>query len=47
MRGRPARIGGEHLLADNGLIHDEVLKLFGEVFAGNYRAPLPEIVPAG
>jgi myo-inositol-1(or 4)-monophosphatase len=46
MQGGPVRIGGPHLLADNGLVHDEVLKLFGEIFAGNYRVPLPEIAPA-
>ncbi len=43
MNGAPAQIGGQHLLADNGLIHDEVLALFGDVFAGRYRTPLPEI----
>jgi myo-inositol-1(or 4)-monophosphatase len=46
MVGGPMRVRGPHLLADNGLIHDEVLKLFSEVFAGSYRTPLPEIAPA-
>ncbi len=43
MKGGTARIGGPHLLADNGLIHQEILGLFGEIFAGRYRAALPEI----
>jgi myo-inositol-1(or 4)-monophosphatase len=41
MRGGPASVTGPHLLTDNGLVHDEVLELFGEVFAGRYRTPLP------
>lgn len=43
MDGGPVVLGGKHLLADNGLIHDEVLKMFSEVFAGEYPIPLPEI----
>ncbi len=42
MRGRPAQVGGPTLLADNGRIHDDVLRLFSEVFAGQYRTPLPD-----
>jgi myo-inositol-1(or 4)-monophosphatase len=41
MRGETATLHGPHVLADNGLIHGEVLKLFGEVFEGQYRTPLP------
>ena len=41
MRGGPCGIGGPHVLADNGLLHAEVLELFDEVFAGRYRTPLP------
>ncbi len=42
MRGGPAVIGGPDLLTTNGHIHSQVLELFGEVFAGKYRTPLPD-----
>lgn len=42
MCGRAAEIGGKHLLADNGRVHDGVLRLFAEIFAGQYRTPLPD-----
>jgi hypothetical protein len=29
--------------ADNGLIHDELLAVFADVFAGTFQYPLPEI----
>jgi myo-inositol-1(or 4)-monophosphatase len=41
MRGGPHELGGPHVLADNGLVHEQALELFGEVFAGSYRTPLP------
>jgi myo-inositol-1(or 4)-monophosphatase len=43
MRGEPARLDARDLLADNSLIHAEVLELFGEVFAGRFRSPLPRL----
>jgi myo-inositol-1(or 4)-monophosphatase len=43
MQGEPWCIGGPHLLADNALIHDEILTLFDEVFSAKPRIPLPEI----
>lgn len=43
MHGAPRHLSGEHLLADNGLIHEEMLGIFGEVFAGKFRYPLPQI----
>ncbi|HWQ55230.1 MAG TPA: inositol monophosphatase family protein [Bryobacteraceae bacterium] len=46
MDGQPHHIGSAHLLADNGLIHDELLARFGEIFRGAGPAPIPEI-PAG
>lgn len=46
MRGGPVQIGGPDLLADNGLVHEETLQLFSEIFAGKYRTPLPEISAA-
>jgi myo-inositol-1(or 4)-monophosphatase len=46
MHGGPARVGNPKLLADNGLIHEEILAVFAEVFAGRYRVPMPQINPA-
>lgn len=46
MHGAPAKVGVARLLADNGLIHDEIVGLFSEIFAGRYRVPLPQINPA-
>jgi Archaeal fructose-1,6-bisphosphatase and related enzymes of inositol monophosphatase family len=43
MTGNPVSLRGPHLLADNGLVHEEFLKLFDEIFSGRYRYPLPEI----
>ena len=33
-----------HILADNGSIHEEVLELFGEIFRGQFRHPIPAIL---
>jgi len=44
MNGGPVSLRGPHLLADNGAIHDEMLGLFAEIFRGEYRWPIPEIV---
>lgn len=46
MKGGPASIRGPHVAADNGLIHEELIALFNEVFAGRYRTPLPTLSPA-
>jgi myo-inositol-1(or 4)-monophosphatase len=43
MKGQPASLRGPHLLTDNGLLHEEILTLFGEIFRGEYRFPLPVI----
>ncbi len=43
MRGGAANLRGPHVLADNGLIHGQMLEIFGEIFAGRYRVPLPQI----
>jgi myo-inositol-1(or 4)-monophosphatase len=44
MRGTPHSVtASEHLLADNGALHDQVLALFGEVFRGHFRVPIPQI----
>lgn len=43
MRGAAADVRGEHIAVTNGLIHNELLELFGEVFAGRYRYPMATI----
>lgn len=43
MKGEPHSIRSPHLLADNGIIHDEVLQLFAETFRGEFRHPMPVI----
>ncbi|HYL93906.1 MAG TPA: inositol monophosphatase family protein, partial [Alphaproteobacteria bacterium] len=43
MHGRPVKLRGPHLLADNGAIHEGMLGMFADVFRGNYRYPIPVI----
>ena len=43
MHGAPFHLGGPHILADNGTLHDPMVGLFGEIFAGRYQFPLPEM----
>jgi len=43
MHGAPHNLRSPHILTDNGLVHEEILQLFREVFAGQYRVPLPTI----
>jgi len=45
MRGALANVYGPHLLADNGTLHHEIVQLFGEIFSGEYRYQIPEILP--
>jgi myo-inositol-1(or 4)-monophosphatase len=45
MKGHPHAIRGPHLLADNGLIHDEIVDLFAAIQRGEYRYPIPVIQP--
>jgi myo-inositol-1(or 4)-monophosphatase len=44
MQGGPASVHGPHLLADNALLHDEIVTLFSEIFRGEYRYPMAGIV---
>ena len=44
MRGQEIGLRPPHILADNGLVHEETLRVFGEVYAGRYRRALPELV---
>jgi len=34
MRGGPVDLLGPHVLGDNGLVHEETVALFAEIFAG-------------
>jgi len=43
MRGGPVDLVGPHILGDNGLVHQETVELFAEIFAGKYRHRLPEL----
>jgi myo-inositol-1(or 4)-monophosphatase len=43
MHGSPHHLRSPHLLVDNSLIHNEIVGLFGEVFRGEYRFPMPVI----
>jgi myo-inositol-1(or 4)-monophosphatase len=43
MQGGPVSLSGPHLLTDNGLVHQQILDLFGEIFRGQYRYPIPAI----
>ncbi len=41
MRDEPLDIHGRYVLADNGLIHGELIELFEEIFEGRYRHDMP------
>ena len=41
MRGEPLDIEGQYVVADNGLVHGELLELFAEIFDGRYRHEMP------
>jgi myo-inositol-1(or 4)-monophosphatase len=43
MHGGPFSVKGPHVLADNTSVHPEIISLFAEIFAGQYRFPLPEM----
>lgn len=43
MKGGPASLRGAHVVATNGLIQDELLGLFSEVFEGRYRYAMPPV----
>jgi myo-inositol-1(or 4)-monophosphatase len=43
MHGGPFHIRGPHTLADNSALHQPMLDVFSEVFAGRYQHPMPEI----
>src|ERR1700761_3317285 len=43
MKGEALDLHGKYLLADNGLIHAEIMGLFGEIFAGRYQHEMPTV----
>ena len=44
MKGGPHSVTeSDHMLADNGALHDQVLAAFAEIFQGRMRVPLPPI----
>ncbi len=43
MKGRPHRLDSVHILASNGKIHPETLRIFTDTFEGRFAYPLPEI----
>lgn len=45
MHGGPFQIRGPHMLADNTAVHQPMVSLFAEIFAGQYRFPIPDMRP--
>jgi myo-inositol-1(or 4)-monophosphatase len=43
MHGRPHSLRAPHLLVSNGHVHEQMIGIFGEVFAGKARIPMPAI----
>ena len=44
MRGAPHSLtASDHLLADNALLHDQIIGIFGEIFAGRFPVQMPAI----
>jgi len=43
MHGQHFDLRSPHVLGDNGLVHEETLGLFADVFAGRFPTPLPEM----
>jgi myo-inositol-1(or 4)-monophosphatase len=43
MQGEPFDLHARYVLADNGLIHEELLEVFQEIFAGRYRYDMPPL----
>jgi myo-inositol-1(or 4)-monophosphatase len=41
MRGEALDLHGRYVLADNGLVHQEILDLFTDIFAGRHRYEMP------
>ncbi len=41
--GKHSVTASDHLLADNGQLHDEIVASFGEIFVGKIRFPMPSL----
>lgn len=41
MRGEPLDLYAPYVVADNGLVHDELLRLFEEIFEGRHQNDMP------
>jgi len=46
MRDERLDLHGRYVLADNTLVHEELIALFDEIFAGNYRHDMPGLPAA-
>jgi 3'-phosphoadenosine 5'-phosphosulfate (PAPS) 3'-phosphatase len=44
MHGGPFHLRGPHMLADNSLLNAPMVEVFAEIFAGQYRYQMPEMV---
>ncbi len=44
MHGQPHTLVSESTLADNGVLHDEVIAFFGDIFQGHAPVPIPSVV---
>ena len=42
-KGGERSLDGKHLLTTNGLIHAEMLRMFADIFAGNWKYPVVEM----
>jgi len=45
MHGAPLDLRGPHILASNGLVHQESTALFADIFAGKYQYSMPGTRP--
>jgi myo-inositol-1(or 4)-monophosphatase len=43
MRGGLLSVRSPHVLANNGVVHDQILDLFQQIFQGKFRHSLPEL----
>ena len=46
MNGQSHHFRSPHVVVDNGHIHEELIGIYGEVFAGKFRVPMPMITGA-
>jgi hypothetical protein len=46
MQGEPIDLHGRYLVADNGLIHGEILSLFRDIFEGRFQHEMPALPAA-